>query len=112
MGEARRLRSVGVEVLLIQPTVHDLDAMGSNLMSRGRRNEVIDTAVRSMTDHLRETSLGRQLRALPRGLPALVRRPKGKPDTWKDFRELAAARWSDSGPRVRRSDSGRRVKRA
>jgi len=92
-GEAKRMRSRGTEVLLIQPTVHDLDAMGSNLMSRGRRNEVIETAVQTMTEHLHESSLGERLSELPRGLPELVRRPKGPVRAWPDFRSLAARRW-------------------
>jgi len=77
-GEAKRLQTAGTEVVLIQPTVHDLDAMGSNLMSRGRRNQVIETAVQTVTDHLRESPVGERLSELPRGVPALVRRPKGR----------------------------------
>ena len=94
-GEARRLREAGSEVVLIQPTVHDLDAMGSNLMSRGRRHEVIETAVQSVTLHLRESPLGQRLAELPRGLPELVRRPQGPASSWTDFRVLARARFSE-----------------
>ena len=64
-SEAGRLRERGTEVLLIQPTVHDLDVMGTNLMSRSRRHEVIEMAVETMTDHLRETALGERLGELP-----------------------------------------------
>ncbi|MGA2321618.1 MAG: patatin-like phospholipase family protein, partial [Solirubrobacteraceae bacterium] len=39
-SEAKRLRAAGTDVVLLQPTVHDLDVMGSNLMSRSRRNDV------------------------------------------------------------------------
>jgi NTE family protein len=100
-SEAKRLRAAGTEVLLIQPTVHDLDAMGSNLMSRSRRHEVIETAVQTVSDHLRGSDLGERLAALPRGLPELVRRPRGSVESGPDFAELARARW-------RRSQSVRR----
>jgi len=92
-SEARRLRAAGIEVLLIQPTVHDLDAMGTNLMSRGRRNQVITTAVETVTDHLRQSPAGERLSELPRGLPRLVRRPPGPATQWPDFTALARARW-------------------
>jgi NTE family protein len=94
--EAKRLRAVGIDVVLIQPTVHDLDVMGSNLMSRTRRKEVLETAVRTVSDHLRNSPVGEQLAALPRGLPELVRRPKGPAESWPDFRTLALERWGDS----------------
>jgi len=92
-SEARRLRAAGTEVLLIQPTVHDLDAMGSNLMSRARRNEVISTAVESVSEHLHESPLGERLSQLPAGLPQLVRRPRGRVADWPDFISLARSRW-------------------
>ncbi len=94
-SEAGRLRERGTEVILIQPTVHDLDVMGTNLMSRSRRHEVIEMAVETMTDHLHETALGERLEELPRGLPDLVRRPKRNARAALDFPALAAARWSE-----------------
>jgi NTE family protein len=51
--EARKLRSDGTEVLLLQPTERDLVAMGPNLMSRSRRIEVTETAVRTTAVELR-----------------------------------------------------------
>jgi NTE family protein len=93
-SEAKRLRAAGIEVALIQPTVHDLDAMGSNLMSRARRHRVTETAVRSMTEHLRETPLGARLGELPPGDPRLIRRPEGPRSSWPDFRAAAAERWA------------------
>ena len=92
-SEARRLREAGTEVILMQPTADDLAAMGTNLMSRGRRNEVIETAVKTTSAHLRGTELGERLAELPRGVPELVRRPRGAPSSWPDFRSLATARW-------------------
>ena len=92
-SEAKRLRAAGSEVVLIQPTVHDLDAMGTNLMARSRRHQVLETAVRTVTVHLRESPLGERLSQLPAGEPALVRRPPGRPDAWPNFREAGRARW-------------------
>jgi NTE family protein len=92
-SEAKRLRAAGTEVVLIQPTVHDLDAMGTNLMSRKRRNEVITTAVKSVRSHLRESAVGALLSELPPGLPHLVRRTPGPVTRWPDFRALAHERW-------------------
>ena len=63
-SEAKRLRAAGIEVVLIQPTVADLDAMGSNLMSGKRRGQVADTAVDTVTRHLHETGLVDRLAAL------------------------------------------------
>jgi NTE family protein len=63
-SEAKRLRAAGIEVVLIQPTVPDLDAMGSNLMSSKRRHRVADTAVQSVTAHLHESGVGERLAAL------------------------------------------------
>jgi len=94
-AEARRLRSSGTDVVILQPTVHDLDAMGTNLMSGARRHEVIERATASVSEHLRECGLGERLaQALPAGAPALVRRPKGSPDRWPDLRALARARFA------------------
>jgi len=91
--EAALLRDAGTEVLLIQPTVHDLDAIGTNLMSRGRRHTVIETAVRTVTTHLHESPLGERLRSLGPGAPALVHRPPGPPASWPDLQTLARNRW-------------------
>jgi NTE family protein len=95
-SEAKRLRAAGTDVVLIQPTVHDLDVMGTNLMRRSRRHEVIETAVQTVTDHLRDSPLGALLAALPGGLPGLVRRPAGPVESWPDFQTLARERWKDS----------------
>jgi NTE family protein len=94
-SEAKRLRAAGIEVVLIQPTVRDLDVMGGNLMSSRRRHEVIDTAVETVTEHLRESPLGARLARLPSGDPRLVRHPAGPPSTWPDFRAAARDRWTD-----------------
>lgn len=93
-SEAKRLRANGIEPILIQPTVHDLDVMGGNLMSGRRRHEVITTAVRTVTEHLRESGLGDRLAELPAGNPALVRRPSGPPSSWPSFQNGARERWA------------------
>jgi NTE family protein len=92
--EAKRLRAAGIEVILIQPTVLDLDVMGGNLMSSRRRHEVIETAVGTVTEHLRDSGVGERLKALPPGDVRLVHRPSGPPSTWPDFRAAARERWA------------------
>jgi NTE family protein len=63
-AEAKRLRAAGIEVLMIQPSVQDLDAMGTNLMSGRRRRQVVETAVRSVTEQLRSSPAGARLTEL------------------------------------------------
>jgi NTE family protein len=80
--EARKLREEGTRVVLIQPTGEDLAAMGPNLMSRRRRNEVIQLARRTVAGQLRAPELRRALSALPAGEPHRIARPSGPPSTW------------------------------
>ncbi|HXW57868.1 MAG TPA: patatin-like phospholipase family protein [Solirubrobacteraceae bacterium] len=96
--EARRLGTAGSHVVLIQPTVHDLDAMGSNLMSARRRHNVLQTAVQTVTDHLRESPVGELLATLPPGQPELVRRPAHGAHARLDFDALARGRRVDRPP--------------
>ena len=98
-NEARRLRGAGIETILIQPTVHDLDAMGSNLMNRRRRHDVMTTATETVTAHLRETDIGEQLAALPQGQALLVRRPPGALRRLPDFARLARGRFETGYPK-------------
>jgi NTE family protein len=100
-SEAKRLRAAGTEVILIQPTVHDLDIMGTNLMSRARRHQVIEVAAQTVAEHLRDSPVGERLAELPGGIPQLIARPPGPPESWLDFAELASKRWEGS-PRVSR----------
>ncbi len=95
-AEAKRLRAAGVEVEFLQPTAPDLDVMGANLMNGRRRQEVIHTAVRTVTEQLHDSPVGARLAALPAGDPRLVRRPDGPPSTWPDFQAAARARWARS----------------
>jgi NTE family protein len=81
-SEAKKLRAKGTGVVLIQPTQEDLDQMGPNLMSRRNRNPVIDTAIRTVGEQLREPGNRELLAGLPRGNPYKVSRPDGPPSTW------------------------------
>jgi NTE family protein len=81
-SEAKKLRAKGTGVVLIQPTTEDLDLMGPNLMSRRNRNPVIETAIRTVSEQLREPGNRELLQDLPPGNPYKVRRPDGPPSTW------------------------------
>lgn len=83
-SEAKKLRAKGTGVVLIQPTAEDLDEMGSNLMSRRNRNPVIQTAIRTVAEQLREPGNRELLESLPRGNPYRLRRPEGPPSTWPE----------------------------
>lgn len=80
--EARKLRNAGTELVLIQPTRQDLDAMGVNLMSTRRRHEVIETAIRTVTEQLRAPGVREHLEKLPEGEPYKIEQPPGHPSTW------------------------------
>src|SRR4051795_7537504 len=81
-SEAKKLRSTGTEVVLIQPTTEDHAAMGPNLMSTRNRNPVIETAIRTVGEQLRAAGVAELLDDLPAGNPYRVRRPDGPPSTW------------------------------
>lgn len=80
--EARLLRERGTNVVLIQPTAKDLEAMGSNYMSSARRHQVIETAVDTVTEQLREPVVQKLLQGLPPGEPYKVARPALPVSTW------------------------------
>lgn len=81
-SEARRLREEGTEVVLIQPTARDRAVMGPNLMSRRRRHPVIETAIETVREQLRQPDNARALAELPAGEPHRVARPEGPPSSW------------------------------
>jgi hypothetical protein len=89
-SEAKRLRAA--DVVLIQPTGEDLEAMGPNLMSPRRRNQVIEVARRTVAAQLDEPRNRELLSALPQGRPEKTRRPAGPPSEWPDWRELVPRR--------------------
>ncbi|MGZ4306569.1 MAG: patatin-like phospholipase family protein [Solirubrobacteraceae bacterium] len=92
-SEAKRVRASGTEVVLIQPAVQDLDAMGGNLMSAKRRHQVIEVAAQTVASHLREPGIRARLSELPSGESVLVRRPPGPLAQPPDFGRLARRRW-------------------
>jgi NTE family protein len=80
--EAKKLRAAGTEVVLIQPTGEDLEAMGRNWMSASRRHEVIELASRTVAEQLQAPELQDALGRLPRGEAHKVARPPGPPSSW------------------------------
>ena len=66
-SEARTLRERGTDVVLIQPTAADLEAMGPNLMSSKDRNPVIELARATVAEQLRESRHADLLAELPAG---------------------------------------------
>jgi NTE family protein len=87
-SEAKKLRANGTEVILIQPTGEDLDAMGPNLMSRKDRNPVIETAQRTVAAQLAAPEFRDLLAELPAGDERRVHRPDGDPATWPGLDEI------------------------
>ena len=96
-SEAKRIRAGGAEVVLIQPTREDLEAMGPNLMSTKNRNPVIEVARRTVAARLREPATADLLAALPQGRPEKVRRPDGPPSEWPPLRDVQSARPTGKG---------------
>jgi NTE family protein len=80
--EERKVRRFGTEVVTIQPTDEDHAVMGHNLMSGSRRQQVIETAERTVAEQLRRPELRALLAALPKGEPHKIRRPEGPPSSW------------------------------
>jgi NTE family protein len=89
-SEAKRLRAEGTDVVLIQPTGRDLDAMGVNLMKSGNRNEVIAVARETTAEQLAEPSVAEALEELPQGDPDMTRRPTRPSYEWPGIEDLAA----------------------
>ena len=92
--EAKLVRASGTEVVLIQPTIQDLDAMGTNLMSARRRDQVIEVAAQTVAAHLRHPEIRAQIKDLPAGEPMLVRRPPGPITERPEFERLASGRFA------------------
>jgi NTE family protein len=90
--EARKVRRFGTEVVTIQPTAADLMAMGRNMMSVGRRRQVIETAERTVLEQLNDPDLRTRLSGLPEGEPHKIRRPAGPPSSWPPLTPPVSAR--------------------
>jgi len=76
------VRAYGTDVVLLQPTSEDLVAMGRNLMSPERRDDVIVRAQASVTEQLQSPRVRELLAGLPEGEPHKLRRPEGPPSEW------------------------------
>jgi NTE family protein len=101
--EAGRVRESGTEVILIQPTVQDLDVIGTNLLSSTRRHHVIEVATQTVARHLRAPEIRACLHDLPAGEPILVTPPPRPPTGQPDFEQLARQRW-EPRPETQRAD--------
>jgi NTE family protein len=84
--EERKLRRFGTEVVVIEPSAADLAVMGRNWMSAERRQEVIETARRTVAEQLRGARMRALLPDLPRGESHKIERPAGPPSTWPELR--------------------------
>jgi NTE family protein len=90
--EARKVRRLGTEIVMVEPTPDDHRAMGRNLMSAKRRRQVIETAERTVLEQLRRPGVRELLRGLPAGEPHRIRRPAGEPSTWPPIARAAPSR--------------------
>jgi NTE family protein len=84
--EAAKVRRFDTQVLLVEPTAEDRTAMGHNLMSASRRQQVIETAERTVREQLQRSEVRAILRGLPKGEPHKIRRPAGPPSSWPELR--------------------------
>jgi NTE family protein len=84
--EERKVRRFGSEVLAIEPTAEDRAVMGRNWMSPERRQQVIETAQRTVASRLRAPELRALLEGLPAGEPHKIERPAGPPSSWPPLR--------------------------
>lgn len=91
-SEAKKMRQEGTSVVLIQPTAEDLAVIGPNLMSRKRRQEVIELSRRTVAEQIDQPHNRILLDGLPEGDPYLVRRPAGPPSEWPAVSEAADRR--------------------
>lgn len=91
-SEAKRVRGGGAEVVLLQPTSEDLAVIGRNMMSGARRNEVIETARRTVARALDLPGIRDHLEGLPPGEPHKIARPPGPPDQWPEMVPAAPPR--------------------
>ena len=84
-------------MVLVQPTAEDLAVIGPNLMSRKRRQQVIELARRTVAEQINQPHNRVLLDGLPEGDPYLVRRPSGPPSEWPAIREAATRREAMEG---------------
>ncbi len=77
-------------MVLIQPVGEDLQVISRNLMSTRNRNQVIETARRTVAEQLARPENAERVADLERGDPRRVRRPAGRPEEWPDLDEIRA----------------------
>jgi NTE family protein len=87
--EERKVRRFGTEVVIIEPTAEDQAAMGRNWMSTVRRQQVIETAERTVAEQLRRPEISALLGGLPSGEPHKISRPSGPPSSWPELTNAA-----------------------
>jgi NTE family protein len=90
--ERRKVRRFGTEVVVIEPTPEDVRALGRNMMSVTRRQQVIETAERTVLEQLRGLELQALLKDLPPGEPHKIRRPDGPPSSWPRMGPVTSVR--------------------
>jgi NTE family protein len=86
--EARLLREQGTKVVLLQPIARDLATMGPNYMSSTRRHEVVETAIETVGEQLRQPEVEALLRGLPPGRPHKVARPDLPVSAWREVMDI------------------------
>jgi hypothetical protein len=81
------MRANGSDVVLIQPVAEDLDAMGSNLMSRRNQHRTIEIAIETVKRQLNEPENAELLAKLPKAKrQEKIHRPEGPPSEWPSLR--------------------------
>ena len=90
--EERKVRRFGSEVLVVEPTAEDRAVMGRNWMSGERRQQVIETARRTVVEQLRTPAARALLESLPAGEPHKIEQPPGPPSSWPELRPAARRR--------------------
>jgi NTE family protein len=90
--EERKVRRFGSEVVVIEPTAEDRSVMGRNWMNAERRQQVIETARRTVAEQLRAPAVRPFLEALPAGEPYKIERPEGPPSSWPELRPAGRRR--------------------
>ncbi|MDQ3729564.1 MAG: patatin-like phospholipase family protein [Actinomycetota bacterium] len=81
--EARTMRARGTGVVLIQPQVEDLNAMGNNLMSRRNQHRTIEVAIETVKRQLDAPENVELLAQLPKASrPEKIHRPDGPASKW------------------------------
>jgi hypothetical protein len=86
------VRGFGTEVVVIEPTGEDLAVMGRNWMNAERRQQMIETARRTVAEQLRSAPMRALLADLPQGESHKIERPAGPPSTWPELRPVGR-RW-------------------